>query len=231
MHPRDETAPRHRRSGSPDVRPRAALLATLVVLGASLTGVVLAVAGPRPDPADARSDGGGAGPARGRSLPEQPGTVGAHPDVGDRRPSSLPSEPDHGPTPSTAHPASGAVVRAADVLRAWDAARARAWAVGDVAALRDLYVDRAGVADVRLLRRYADRGLRVEGLTTQLLAVTVLEHAPGRWRLRVTDRLAGGVAVRDGRRVRLPRDEPDTHVVVLTREEGGRWRVARTRTA
>ncbi len=126
-------------------------------------------------------------------------------------------------------PARGPVVRAAGVLRAWDRRRARAWAEGDVRALRTLYVDRAGVADVRLLRRYADRGYRVEGLTTQLLAVDVLEQRRGRWLLRVTDRLAGAVAVRGAERVPLPRDGVDTHVVALVRGAEGRWRVAEVR--
>jgi len=119
-------------------------------------------------------------------------------------------------------------VRAADVLRAWDERRAAAYARGDVAALRDLYVDRVGVADVRLLRRYVDRGYRVEGMRTQLLAVDVLERAPGRWLLRVTDRLAGAVAVRREERVRLPRDRADTHVVTLVRADG-LWRIATIR--
>ena len=126
-------------------------------------------------------------------------------------------------------PARGPVVRAADVLRAWDRRRARAWAEGDVAGLRELYVDRAGVADVRLLRSWADRGYQVEGLATQLLAVDVLEQRPGRWLLRVTDRIASAVAVRGRERVPLPRDREDTHVVRLVRGHDGTWRVAEVR--
>jgi hypothetical protein len=120
------------------------------------------------------------------------------------------------------------VVRAADVLRGWDERRAAAWAEGDAAALRDLYVDRAGAADVRLLRRYADRGYRVEDLTTQLLAVEVLARAPGRWRLRVTDRVTSAVAVRGEEHRPLPRDGADTHVVTLVQAKGV-WRVAAIR--
>jgi len=130
-----------------------------------------------------------------------------------------------------AAPARGAVVRAAAVLRAWDRRRARAYGEGDAAALRELYVDGAGAADVRLLRRYADRDLRVEGLTTQLLAVEVLGHAPGRWRLRVTDRVAAGVAVGEEGRLRLRRDRADTRVVELVRGGDGAWRVADVRAA
>ena len=129
-------------------------------------------------------------------------------------------------TAATVLPARGPVVRAAAVLRAWDEQRARAWAEGDTDALRDLYVDGAGASDVRLLRRYAERGYRVEGMTTQLLAVDVLASTPVRWRLRVTDRLAGAVAVRGHERLRLPLDRADTHVITLVLGEDGRWRVA-----
>lgn len=138
------------------------------------------------------------------------------------------------PPPAAAGPvpvAAGPVVRAAAVLRDWDERRARAWAEGDVAALRDLYVDRAGVADARLLRRYTERGYRVAGLTTQLLAVEVLGHAPGRWRLRVTDRVVAGLVVGEHERARLPRDQADTRVVRLVREADGTWRVAQVRPA
>lgn len=120
-------------------------------------------------------------------------------------------------------------MRAAAVLRAWDERRARAWAEGDAARLRGLYVDRAGAADVRLLRRYAARGLRVEDLTTQLLAVEVIGRGPGRWRLRVTDRLAGGDVVGADVRLRLPSDRADTRVVRLVRGADGTWRVAEVR--
>ena len=132
---------------------------------------------------------------------------------------------------AAALPARGPVVRAAAVLRAWDEQRAAAWAEGDIGALRDLYVDGAGAVDVRLLRRYADRGYRVEGMTTQLLAVDVLERTPARWRLRVTDRLASAVAVRGRERIRLPRDRADAYVITLVRGADGRWRVAEAQPA
>lgn len=221
MHPRDQTAhPRHRcpvrhRAGHRAGHRAAPLLAAAVVLGALLTGAVLAAAGPRPDrsPAD-----------RGQvdlvgSRPEPSEDAGATSGSGERSPDA-----------AATIPAGGAVVRAAGVLRAWDRRRAEAWAAGDVAGLRGLYVDRAGVADVRLLRRWVGRGYRVGGLTTQLIAVEVLQHARGRWRLRVTDRVAGGVAVGAGERVPLPRDRADTHLVDLVRGADGVWRVARVRT-
>ena len=114
------------------------------------------------------------------------------------------------------------------VLRGWDARRASAYAAGSPARLADLYVagSSAGTADVRVLRGYLGRGLRVRGLRMQLLAVSVVDRLDDRWRLAVTDRVAGGVAVGRGRRLALPRDRADTHVVTLMRGGDHRWRVA-----
>lgn len=113
------------------------------------------------------------------------------------------------------------------VLHAWDDRRAAAWARGDVDLLRRLYVSgsRTGRADVAMLRAYADRGLRVTGLRTQVLAVAVRALAPARLVLRVTDRLAGGVVRGAARPLALPVDRPTSQVVVL-RRVGGRWLVA-----
>ena len=115
------------------------------------------------------------------------------------------------------------------VLREWDRARAAAYARGSVGRLRELYVGAAGRSDVHLLRSYLGRGYRVEEMTTQLLAVEVLAHEPGSWLLRVTDRLAAAVAVRDDERVGLPRDRAGVHTVRLLRGDDGRWRVASVR--
>lgn len=119
---------------------------------------------------------------------------------------------------------------ASDVLRAWDGARSRAFAKGDVRALRRLYVadSAAGTSDVRLLREYLRRGLRVEGMRMQVLALEVLREDPGRLVVQVTDRLTGAVAVDRGRRIRLPQDRASTRLVDL-RRTGGRWRVASVR--
>ena len=46
-----------------------------------------------------------------------------------------------------------------------------------------------------MLRAWADRGLVVRGLHTQLLAVREVARTRSTWTLRVTDRLVGGVAV------------------------------------
>lgn len=124
--------------------------------------------------------------------------------------------------------ARGAQPRApAAVLAAWDARRARVWERGDVAGLAALYAEgsRAGRADVRLLRRYRDRGLRVEGLSTQVLALDVLRRSPRRLLLVVTDRVVGGVAVGGAVPVALPRDRASTRQVELTRAPGMPWQV------
>ena len=132
------------------------------------------------------------------------------------------------PGPSTSPPAS--VTDPADVLRAWDGRRARAYAAGDRAALRALYLpgSAAGSRDVDLLRRYTDRSLRVVGLQTQLLTVHVQRRAPGRLVLRVTDRVTGATAVSRGARIRLPASAPRARQVTLVRRDG-RWVVAAVR--
>jgi hypothetical protein len=116
------------------------------------------------------------------------------------------------------------------VLARWQRARSAAWARGSVRELRRLYIPGSAVGrrDVRLLRRYADRGLRVGGLRTQVLAWSLVAHRPDRLVLRVTDRLVGGVAARDdgSSRARLPADRPTERRLTLVRREG-RWLMAR----
>ncbi len=115
------------------------------------------------------------------------------------------------------------------VLRAWDRDRARAYARGDGAALRDLYVagSRTGARDVAVLEGYRRRGLRVTTLRTQVLGARVLRHTPRRLNLLVTDALVGGVALRGQQRWRLPADRPSTRRVVLRRDDD-RWVVFET---
>ncbi len=122
---------------------------------------------------------------------------------------------------------------AAAVLHAWDRRRARAWAAADPHALAALYVpgSAAGRVDVALLRSYRSRGVRVVGLRMQVLSVRVLSRTPRRWRLRITDRLAGAVAVGAGRRLRLPRGAAATRLITLARAGRERWRVADVRPA
>ncbi|WP_141007254.1 hypothetical protein [Nocardioides humi] len=119
------------------------------------------------------------------------------------------------------------------VLRDWDRSRSRAWADGDTAALRRLYVagSAAGDRDVAMLRAWLRRGLRVEGMAMQVLAVELRKRTDRRIVLVVTDRLAAGVAVRSatGEHTALPRDGPTTRRLVFVRHPdraGGRWLLA-----
>ena len=121
--------------------------------------------------------------------------------------------------------------RAAVLLHAWDVRRARAWAQGDVAGLRSLYVpgSGAGERDASMLRAWLRRGLRVRGLSTQLLAVRVVSRTPRRLVLDVTDRIVSGSATRSGAApVALPVDLPSQRVLVLERSVAG-WQVAAVR--
>jgi hypothetical protein len=137
-------------------------------------------------------------------------------------PSASPSS-----SPSASRPAGSA---AAAVLAAWDERRSAAWAEGDAGALARLYADGsgAGAADVRLLRDYTRRGLRVRGMATQVLALRVAARSPGRLELVVTDRVVGAEAVGSGVPVSLPVDRPSTRRVVLVRA-GVRWVVEEAR--
>lgn len=119
------------------------------------------------------------------------------------------------------------LVRAGQVLAAFDRRRAAAYAEGSAEALRALYVDgsRAGAADVRLLRDYRDRGLTVEHLGVQVLALRVLDAASGRLRIEVTDRLVGVRVAGEQGVLDLPQDRPTTRVVTFLRPRG-EWQVA-----
>lgn len=120
-------------------------------------------------------------------------------------------------------------VEAAGVLASWDADRAAAWSAGDVRRLRSLYTtgSAAGDHDVAMLRRWLDRGLVVDGLRTQVLALRVVRRSVDRWVLTVTDRVVDGVA-RGGTSQRLPADAPTTRTVTL-RLDGDRWLVSSVR--
>ncbi|GAA1936669.1 hypothetical protein [Nocardioides marmoribigeumensis] len=82
------------------------------------------------------------------------------------------------PAPSWPEPGS---LRAVRVLEQWQAARERAWAVGDLAGLRRLYLpgSEAGRRDAALLAAYLARGLRVE-LRTRSDRLAVLVSRPRR---------------------------------------------------
>ena len=125
---------------------------------------------------------------------------------------------------------SDAPVGPSSVLAAWDERRASAWAQGDVEALRGLYADgsRTGAADVRLLRHYLRRGLVVEGMTTQVLALDVVERSASRLVLVVTDRVVGARAVGGASPIALPADRASTRRIALVRR-GGAWLVVEAR--
>ncbi|GAB4004995.1 hypothetical protein [Nocardioides ultimimeridianus] len=117
-----------------------------------------------------------------------------------------------------------AAVRALVVLRDWDRARAHAWAHGDATALRRLYADRsaAGRRDLAMLRRWSARGLRVRGMSMQLLGVRLEVRTARRIVLVVTDRLVAAYAVGGGHRYPLPHDNASTRRLEFRRVEG-RW--------
>lgn len=97
-------------------------------------------------------------------------------------------------------------------------------------ALRALYVpgSRTGRRDARMLTRWRARELRVEGMRTQVREFRVLARSPGRWRLRVTDRVVGSVAVGRSSELALPDDGWNERTIELRRETDG-WRVAEVR--
>jgi hypothetical protein len=134
------------------------------------------------------------------------------------------------PVPAAARGRAAADGVALARLRAWDERRGAAWASGDRAALRALYVpgSLAGRHDLAMLDAWTSRGLRVRGLRMQVLAARARVLRDHRVVVRVTDRVARAVAVGPGVRRALPRDAPSTRTVELVRA-AGRWRVAAVR--
>lgn len=139
-----------------------------------------------------------------------------------------------GPPPSTSsrrlpHVSLTEAAASVAVLRDWDRARSRAWAHGDVPALRRLYLTGAvaGERDAAMLRAWVDRGLRVRGMSMQVAAVELCARTDRRIVLLVTDRLAGAVAVpRGGGSPRgLPQDGWTTRRLAFRRTPGG-WVLA-----
>ncbi len=116
--------------------------------------------------------------------------------------------------------------KALRVLRGWDARRAEAYASGDGELLSSLYTSgsRSGAADLRVLTAYADRGLRVVDLRTQILRVEVLSLTSTRLELEVSDRIASAIVVGPGIREMLPRDT-ETRRVIGLRRIAGTWLV------
>lgn len=129
--------------------------------------------------------------------------------------------------------------RALAVLREWDARREAAWAAGDTTALAELYTagSAAGAADLRMLRAWRARGLRVTGLRPRVLALEVVHRGPGRLVLGITERWGRAVAVGPGVRRVLPAEPATSRRVELRRGGGGGgggghlagWRVVEVR--
>jgi len=136
------------------------------------------------------------------------------------------SAPPASPPPSSSADAPGP----RGVLADWDARRSAAWAEGDVAALRELYVagSQTGRADARMLAAYVDRGLHVVGLATQVLALEVLDESADQLTVRVTDRIVGGVVTGETGGTPLPRDRASTRTLALRRVDGV-WLMATVR--
>ena len=111
-----------------------------------------------------------------------------------------------------------------------DVARAEALANGNLTDLRSIYADSAAAApDVRLLKLYAARGLRVVGAGMVRRECRVVTRSASHVELDVTERMARAWAVAPtGESTRLPRDEISRHRVVMT-GEAGRWRIAAVR--
>lgn len=119
------------------------------------------------------------------------------------------------------------VVRASQVLAAWDHARATAWAHGSPVALAGLYTASSATAtrDVAALRRWRLRGLRVVGLRQQVTTLRVLVDRPRRLEVVATERTVDAIAVGRHRRTALPVSAWATHRIGL-RHVDGRWLVA-----
>jgi len=123
-----------------------------------------------------------------------------------------------------AHPATAPRARA--VLRVWDGRRSAAWSHGDLDALAGLYLpgSATGRRDLAMLTAYRRRGLRVTGMTRQVLRLRVASAAPRRLALVVTDRLVDARLVGGGVRSDVPDGPPVTRRVLLARVRAG-WRV------
>ncbi|HNM96387.1 MAG TPA: hypothetical protein PKK40_00425 [Marmoricola sp.] len=111
-------------------------------------------------------------------------------------------------------------------LQEWDAARAAAWAHGDVDELRRLYLSGSGRADVAALKRWVARGFVVRRMQRQVRIAQVIRDQPGQRTILVEDRLVSAVAVsRAGAEVGLPSGPWRRVVITLTRRDGA-WRCA-----
>jgi hypothetical protein len=116
------------------------------------------------------------------------------------------------------------------ILARLDRRRALAYAAGDPARLRSVYVPGSTVLrhDVAMLRAYQRREVRLTGVRLRLLDVAMLRRSDAYARLRVVDRLDRPTAHTAKGSVRLPRDRATERVIVL-RDAGEGWRIAAVR--
>lgn len=123
-----------------------------------------------------------------------------------------------------------ATTGALQLLARWDRRRASAYAHADPRELRHLYSpgSRAGARDVRMLRKYAERGLAVEGLTMQRYDAVLLHRSPTRLELRVRERLRSAEVRSDDGRRDLPASHFTERVLALVRGPDG-WVVRSVR--
>lgn len=94
--------------------------------------------------------------------------------------------------------------------------------------LRSVYLPGSAqlAQDVGMLRAYVHRGLRVSGVRTRCMVVTLERQLPGRASLVVVDALGEAVAHdAQGSTQPLPRDLPTRHRIRLVMTAGG-WRIA-----
>jgi hypothetical protein len=134
--------------------------------------------------------------------------------------------------PTTALPSprsTAAAVGWHDVVRRLDERRDRAFLVGDVAALQQVYApdSKPLAVDVAALRSLASRDLHARGLRLVLVAVTAVSVQPHRATLHVVDRLPAYDVVDNSGRVAAHRTErgPRGWRIELTRA-GPDWLIA-----
>ena len=135
------------------------------------------------------------------------------------------AEPAHADAAVSTRPAD-APIDARSVLQRLLRHRAAAYALGDAAALSDVFVRGSSVLrrDQALLRAWSRRSLTVRGAVVLVRAVHVLDARAGRVVVRSVDRLGPVAAVWGDRAVALPRDRLSRHRIVLVRRDDA-WRI------
>jgi hypothetical protein len=153
------------------------------------------------------------------------GVAGAHRDASASREVAGPAAAE------TTHRAVAAAEQWASVLARLDRRRAKAYATGDPALLRAVYVPGSAVLrrDQVMLARYVRRGLHIRGLRMHVADLRVGAVRPGLVVLRVRDRVAAGTVSGRGHRRPLPADDLDARLLTLRRVDRGVWLVGGVR--